>query len=261
MGLEILITNDDGYASRGIAALTEIASRYGNVTVLAPLEGQSGKSVALTLNKPLYLKKNFTTTSSNGTSISEYTLNGTPADCVKMALNTIFPQKKPDLILSGINHGSNAALASLYSGTLGACIEGTLAGIQSLGFSLEAHGEDADLASVEQYLPKIIESYIQNPAPKGIYLNINFPDTPIDQIMGIKLAAQGQRGWIKEFTLHNDNENGDYYLMSGEYFDNDNSQISDHKLLNEGYITIVPHKTNNTDYDQIANLTKLWNLE
>ena len=151
MGLEILVTNDDGFFSKGINTLAELLSSYGNITVIAPKEGQSGKSVALTLENTLRVHSISKKETDNG-QIDIYSLNGTPADCVKMAMNKFFKNKRPDLLVSGINHGSNASAGAIYSGTLGACAEGTLYGIPSIGLSINSHNHDVDFSGVAFYL-------------------------------------------------------------------------------------------------------------
>ncbi|MEG0891746.1 MAG: 5'/3'-nucleotidase SurE [Bacteroidales bacterium] len=260
MGFEILITNDDGYTAKGVNVITKLLSQYGNVTVIAPKEGQSGMSTALSFDKPLRLYKISQSKGPTGNTINIYALNGTPADCVKMAMNKFFINKKPNLLVSGINHGSNASVGSVYSGTLGACIEGTIYGIPSIGLSLDAHISDADFTAVEQYLNIILKNYFRHPAKPGIYLNINFPSIPVREIKGIKIASQGKGMWINEFTERTDPRGENYYWMKGEFLDKETLATGDHILLKQGYITIVPHKVDNTDYTELANLSAAWQL-
>ena len=148
---EILITNDDGIVADGIHVLASIMRRYGNVTVVAPLHAQSGKSAALSLDTKLYLKQ-----IKNEPGYREYTFNGTPVDCIKIGINECWPEGRlPDLVVSGINHGANCSVASLYSGTLGACIEGTVYGIPSIGFSICTHAEHPDFSPITEYADTI----------------------------------------------------------------------------------------------------------
>lgn len=261
MGFEILITNDDGYTSKGINTLAHLASRYGNVTVVAPVNGQSGMSVALTLDRPLRLHKAAQQEVENGHTINIYTLTGTPADCVKMAMNQFYTEKKPDLLISGINHGSNASVASVYSGTLGACIEGTIYGIPSIGLSIDNHNPDADFSIVETHLDSILKNYLHNPPKPGIYLNINFPAIAAAEAKGIRFASQGRGMWIKEFTERTDPHGRNYYWMTGEFMDGEHTPVADHTLLRQGYITIVPHKVDNTDYEQLSELSAKWKFD
>ncbi len=259
MGLEILVTNDDGFYSKGINTLAELLSKYGNITVLAPKEGQSGKSVALTLENTIRIHHVDKKETDNG-HINIYSLTGTPADCVKMAMNRFFKKKKPDLLVSGINHGSNASAGAIYSGTLGACAEGTLYGIPSIGFSLDSHSHNPDFSGVEAYIEKIIDNCLKFPAKKGVYLNINFPDLPAEKIKGIRFATQGKGIWINEFEERTDPHGRDYYWMKGDFINQDTTETADHLLLQEGYITIVPHKVDSTDEAEIARLSEKWGL-
>lgn len=259
MSLEILVTNDDGFYSKGINTLAELLSKYGNITVLAPKEGQSGKSVALTLETTLRVNPVGVKETEKG-QINIYSLTGTPADCVKMAMNKFFQTKKPDLLVSGINHGSNASAAAIYSGTLGACAEGTLYGIPSIGISLDSHSHDADFSGIEANIYKILDNYLKYPAKEGTYLNINFPDLSPDKIKGIKFATQGKGIWINEFEERIDPHGRDYYWMKGDFLNQDSSKTADHLLLEEGYITIVPHKVDSTDMDEIKRLGSQWSL-
>lgn len=260
MTLEILITNDDGYAAKGINTVAELLSEYGNVTVVAPKEGQSGMSAALTLSKPLRLYPRGEKNGRNGNTIRLFALDGTPADCVKMAMNQFYRHQKPHLLVSGINHGSNASVGSLYSGTLGGCIEGTLYGIPSIGLSLDSHLPNADFSVVEQHLNVILKNYLAHPPQPGTYLNINFPSLPGGEVKGIRLASQGKGMWIKEFNERTDPRGMTYYWMSGEFLDKETSSNGDHKLLEQGYITIVPHKIDTTDYTQMEALSTHWNF-
>lgn len=254
--LSILITNDDGVKSKGISALIEMMKPYGDITVVAPFEAMSGMSAALTIGKPLRLTE---LKSEEGLKI--YACSGTPADCVKMAMNQLFASKSPDLLVSGINHGSNASIASLYSGTLGAAAEGTVYGIPSIGFSLCTHHRDADFSASLHFGKIIIDSYLKNPANPHILLNVNIPNKPIEAIKGIKFCHQGKGQWIKEFEERTDPYGFHYYWMTGEFFNLEpNNKESDHNLVEDGYISIVPHKIDNTDYSEVDRLSKLWKI-
>lgn len=258
--LQILVTNDDGYNTKGINILAEILTSYGNVTILAPKDPQSGKSTSLTLDAPLRLTEISKKKSANGNIINIWALTGTPTDCVKMAMNTIFKETLPNILVSGINHGSNASVASVYSGTLGATAEGTIYGIPSIGLSIDNHDHNADLSAIVKYAPQILDKFIASPPVKGDYLNVNFPSIAIEKIKGIRFAAQGNGMWVNEFTKYKDPSGRDYYWMSGEFKDNEEREIGDHKLLKEGYITIVPHKVDTTDYAEMKELQGKWNI-
>ena len=259
MALEILITNDDGYTSNGIAHIANILSKHGNITILAPKEGQSGMSAALSLGRPLRLEHISTETSKYNTSVRRYSLNGTPADCIKMAMNEIYLESKPDYIISGINHGSNTSVASVYSGTLGACAEGTIYGIPSLGLSIDSHNVEVDLSIVEHYFPIIFNNFIKTPPQKGTYLNINFPDLPINEVKGIKFTPQGAGMWVEEFNKRMDPYGKEYYWMTGKFINKESDDsIGDFNLVNKGYITIVPLMVNNTNYIELNKLSDSW---
>ena len=252
----ILITNDDGVKSRGIGVLIDMMRSYGDITVVAPFEAQSGMSAALTIGKPLRLTE---LKIEDGLKI--YACSGTPADCVKMAISQLFPEKLPDLLVSGINHGSNASIASLYSGTLGAASEGTVYGIPSIGFSLCSHDANADFEASAYFGKIILDRYLKNPALPDIFLNINIPNIPKEDIVGIVFAHQGKGQWIKEFERRKDPYGFDYYWMTGEFFNQEpENENSDHNLLHRNYITIVPHRIDTTDYEEINRLSSLWQL-
>ncbi len=253
---KILVTNDDGVKARGIKILTEMARAFGEVVVVAPFEAQSGMYTALTIGKPLRL-----TQLKNGDGIQIYACSGTPADCIKMAMNQIFTNELPHLLLSGINHGANYSIASLYSGTLGAAAEGTIYGIPSMGFSLASHDLDASFDSVVHYGKKLIEQFIATPPAPNSYLNVNFPPVAIEEVKGIKFTHQGRGQWTKEFQERQDPYGYNYFWMKGEFVDlEEKSDIGDHNLVDNGYISIVPHKIDNTDYEELERLSKEWEI-
>lgn len=254
---EILITNDDGIEAEGIHVLAGIMAGYGNVTVVAPLHPQSGRSAALSLDTPLYLEQ-----IKDGPGMREYTFNGTPVDCVKIGINECYPEGElPDLVVSGINHGSNCSVAALYSGTLGACIEGTVYDIPSIGFSINTHTEHPDFSPVTKYAGVILDKFLQNPPEKGIYLNVNFPAIPADEVKGIRMARRGYGRWVKEFDTHYDENGRKYFLMAG-HFENleKDGTIGDHWIVHDKYISIVPHRVDTTDYSELERLRKVWEL-
>lgn len=259
--LKILVTNDDGYRAKGINVIKKLLSAYGDVTVIAPYEPQSGKSTSLTLDRPLRLEHLEKSEGVNGNCIDTYTLTGTPADCVKMAMNTFFSlDNKPDILVSGINHGSNASVASLYSGTLGAAAEATVYGIPAIGLSIDTHNPNADFAPVEHYLETIISKFMKFPPRSGVYLNINFPDIPVEEIKGIRFAKQGNGIWINEYEKRTDPHGKPYYWMCGEFMDTDSSETGDHHVVENKYISIVPHMIDTTDYNEMKRMSNDWNL-
>lgn len=252
---EILISNDDGINAKGVNLLGEIMRKYGNVTIVAPLHPQSGKSAALSLGANLYLEKTY-----EDEGLRKFTFNGTPVDCIKAGINECYDGIRPDIIVSGINHGSNCSVASLYSGTLGACIEGTVYGIPSMGFSLNTHNEDPDFGPVLKFADEIIKNFIAAPPKKGVYLNVNFPAIPADEVKGIRMARRGYGMWVEEFDKTTDENGVPCYVMAGHFHNLEDNQIGDHLLVKDKYISIVPHKLDNTDYDEINRLSEAWGL-
>lgn len=251
----ILVTNDDSVNSKGIKVLTQLMRDWGNVTVIAPKFPQSGKSMAITMDRPLRLELLH-----HEDGLTIYTLDGTPVDCVKMAMHRCYLDTPPDLIVSGINHGSNASIASIYSGTLGATAEGTIYGIPSIGFSIVDHDKDADFSAAEKYIPVIMEEFLEKiNLPSGTYLNINFPKLPAEQIKGIRLGHQGDGRWVREFTDRVDPFGREYFWMTGEFInmESDPDTEGDHVLNHNGYISVVPHKLDNTDYRALEEFRKV----
>lgn len=254
--MEILITNDDGYQAKGIKVLAGIMSQYGNVTVIAPKSHQSGTSMALSLGGVRIDYRKLTPAEADSTDGEWSWIDGTPATCVKFALNTMFMDRHPDVIVSGINHGSNASTASCYSGTLGAAQEGTVNGIPSIGISLDSLDKDADFSAVERYFPIIYEKLMADyPKRRGIYYNVNFPALPAEQIKGIRVGRMGFGRWVREFEKKEGDELQSSWVMIGEYMDDPNNpERADHHLLEQGYISIVAHQLDNTDDIETSRL-------
>lgn len=266
---EILLTNDDGFRARGIRVLAQLLRGYGNVTVVAPFEPQSGRSVALTLDRPLMIDRPLSEAAGDGLgSLRLYTLTGTPADCTKMGVNLLLHEGlEPGLLVSGINHGSNASAASVYSGTLGAAIEGTVYGIPSVGLSIDTHAEDPDFSGVLQYAPRILDRVLEDGLPPQVYLNVNFPGIPAEAVRGIRLARQGAGRWVREFDHRTTLRGRHYFWMVGEFEDLENGDTTgtafpaDHQLLDAGYVTVVPHRVDTTDRAALEQLREKWHFE
>ena len=267
--MNILITNDDGYNSKGIKVLVDIMKKYGDVTVIAPKRHQSGMSMAVSLGFKQIAHKNL--------GDGWHYVDATPASCVKFGLNTMFLERFPDVVVSGINHGSNAATASCYSGTLGAAEEAALNGIPAIGVSLDTLHPDADFSGVERYFGEIFESLMNEwPSKHGVYYNVNFPDIPADEIRGVRVGSQGMGRWIKEFkewdmshyanygitpemlgqSSHPVTEEGeDLYMMVGEFLDDPrNPDDADHRLVADGYVSVVAHNVDCTDYQELERM-------
>ena len=267
--MRILITNDDGYQAKGIKVLAEIMKQFGEVTVIAPKTHQSGMSMAVSLGFKQIAHKDL----GNGW----HYVDATPASCVKFGLNILFEGNYPDVVVSGINHGSNAATASCYSGTLGAAAEGALNGIPAIGVSLDSLHPDADFSGVSRYFGEIFDKLMKGYSDKkGVYYNVNFPDIPADEIKGVKVGCQGMGRWIKEFKEwdvehyakygltpemlgQSSNpvleEGEDLYMMVGDFLDDpSNPDTADHRLVANGFISVVAHNIDCTDYQETERL-------
>ncbi|MDR2584871.1 MAG: 5'/3'-nucleotidase SurE [Prevotellaceae bacterium] len=253
--IHIFVTNDDGISAKGLAALTEMVRPFGALTVVAPKEPQSGMSGAMTIGTPLRLYEH-----SREEGLERYVCTGTPVDCVKIGLSQFFSEQKPDLLVSGINHGANTSAAVFYSGTLGATGEGILYGVPSIGFSLSTpHNPDANFDSCIVYGRKILEQYLIHPPSPDVFINVNFPDIPNDQIKGIRFARQGKGAWIKEFEKRRDPHGYDYYWLTGEFRNDEPEALdADHNLVNLGYVSIVPHQFDTTCYPEVERLGNVW---
>lgn len=249
--MNILITNDDGYQFQGIKVLAEIMKPFGNITVLAPEEHQSGMAMAVSLGRDNISYKE---TESPVEGVKWGYLSATPATCVKFALN--YADEYPDVVLSGINHGSNAAVASCYSGTLGAAQEAVINGIPGIGVSLDTLSREADFGCVEAYFPDIFRKLAASfSSGRNVFYNVNFPNVPANQIKGIRITSMGLCRWVKEFKM---NPDGTYH-MKGEIEDcSSNAPGADHHVLREGYITITPHRLDNTDYGELDRLKTIF---
>ena len=250
----ILISNDDGVYAKGLEALIKVARPFGDIMVVASERAESGMSHAITIKHPLRLTK---IKEEEGLQI--FSINGTPVDSIKMALNQLV-DRKPDLVLSGINHGSNASISVIYSGTLGAAREGCLNGIPSLGFSLLNHDKDADFSMVSHFLPQIIKEALERGIAEQTFLNINFPDVSVGDIKGIKVCRQTKGVWKEEYEKRIDPHKGDYYWLTGAFKNFEPEQEdTDEWALEHNYISIVPTQIDATSYLELENI-KNWNL-
>ncbi len=243
----ILIGNDDGYRAKGINTLIEIASQYGDVVAVAPIEHQSGKSSAITVDVPLRINL---VSESNGVKV--YSVNGTPVDCIKLAFDCGVLDRTPDLVLSGINHGYNAGNSVIYSGTMGVVFEGSFRGIPSVGFSAGDYSPDADFSSCVPLIRATIEQVLCKGLPEDVCLNINFPKC--DEILGIKTVKAAKGYWKEEFEKRIDPHGRPYYWLTGQYFNSEpDNPETDHYWLARGYATVVPCRADQTAYDQLKH--------
>lgn len=248
----IFVTNDDGVQAAGIAALIRLATEFGDVIAVAPDESYSGMSHAITMHHPLFVS---TVTCEPGLEV--YSCTGTPVDCVKIGFDEILKERIPDLVLSGINHGSNANISVIYSGTMGAATEAALYGIPSIGFSLTDHSPAADFTASVHYARKIIAQVLAMPTEQlaGLCLNVNIPDIPLADIKGIKVCRQTKGNWREDFVHRTDPHNRDYYWMSGKFYNFEHeAEDSDEWALTHGYVAVVPVKMDLTDYTRLDTL-------
>lgn len=247
----ILITNDDGIASKGILHLARIASALGDVVVVAPDAPQSGKSSAITVNTPLYV-----TPHAPVGDIKMFSTSGTPVDCVKLAMFAVL-DRKPDLLLSGINHGSNAGVNNIYSGTMGATMEGCTIGIPSIGYSLLSHSADADFDPLDQFISDITARVLSHGLPEGVCLNVNFPTdcTPL----GVKTVRAAKSHWTEEYATYATPHGTPYYWLTGKLLNEEpDNPETDEYWLKRQYGTIVPIRPDQSATDEVETLRKIF---
>lgn len=249
----VFVTNDDSYTAKGFAAAIEIAKKFGKVIAIAPDTVQSGKSQAITIYDSLRLK-----TISQSEDVTIYSLNGTPVDCVKFALDFFLKDKKIDLTISGINHGTNSATNVLYSGTMGAAIESAFYGIPSVGLSNLNDAADADFSTCIEWGTKIIETILAENVPQPVCLNVNIPALQSDQIKGIKVCRQTKGFWLDTFHERIDPYGRKYYWITGGFSNHEpEAQDTDEWALRNGYIAVVPVQVDLTAYDKMQSLAKV----
>ncbi|MFS8563436.1 MAG: 5'/3'-nucleotidase SurE [Rhabdochlamydiaceae bacterium] len=241
---KILITNDDGIFSMGLKCLWQALVEYADLFIIAPGSDQSGSGLGFTLRVPLQIDK-----VKWEQNTPAWKVNGTPVDCVKLGLSVIL-KEKPDLVVSGINHASNAGRTVLYSGTVGGAIEGVLRNIPSIAFSFEDI-DAPDYSQAQKYIHPIVQHVLEHPLPKGTLLNVNFPYTSTD-FKGIKLARQGRSYWIDTPHERIHPEGTPYFWLGGKWDEQEEHPESDVALLKEGYITVVPiHVDELTDHEHL----------
>jgi 5'-nucleotidase len=249
----ILITNDDGITAKGIAQLVKSMQKIGDILVVAPDKPQSGMGHAITIHHPLRLSK-----SNQFAGVEAYTCSGTPVDCVKLGIYEII-KRRPDLLVSGINHGSNAATNVLYSGTMSAAVEGAIEGIPSIGFSLLDHSSDADFKAAGYYASQIAAASLANNLQKGVCLNVNIPKGKLEELKGAKICRQGRAFWEDSFDKRTDPFGGDYYWLTGNFSSTDKGEDTDMWALDHGYVSVVPTQFDMTAHHLISQLNE-WDL-
>lgn len=229
----ILVVNDDGVTAPGIRNLIEAVKTLGNVVVVAPDGPQSGMGHAITIGKPLRFDRVHLYEG-----VEMYKCSGTPVDCVKLAVNKIFKGKKPDLCVSGINHGLNNSINVIYSGTMSAAVEGAIEAIPSIGFSLDDFSEEADFSHCLKFVTSIARQVLLHGLPQATLLNVNFPRGP--QIKGIKICRQANAKWAEEFDERKDPYGRPYYWLTGVFQNNDKGEDTDVWALDNGFVSVVP---------------------
>ncbi len=249
----IFLTNDDGYSSRGMDALIAVARGFGRVVVLAPEGPQSGMSQAFTMNRPLFLRK---VREEEGLQV--YAFSGTPVDCVKMAFDYLLVGQQVDLVISGINHGSNSAVNVLYSGTMGAAIEGSFYHCPSLGISVDDHSPDADFEGAMKYGEEIIRAILEHDLPMPLCLNVNLPAIPVGELRGIRVCRQTGGYWREHFVRHEDPRGREYFWLTGEYVNSEpEAEDTDEWAVKHGYVAVVPVQVDMTDHARLPELKRL----
>ncbi len=231
----ILVTNDDGITAPGIRTLISVMNELGDVIVVAPDSPQSGMGHAITLDSTIYCDA---ITIDEGPQL-EYRCSGTPADCVKMAISEIL-NKKPDLCVSGVNHGSNSSINVIYSGTMSAAVEAGIEGIPAIGFSLLDYSWNAKFDHLKAAIKKIAENVLERGLPDGVVLNVNFPKVESKKFKGIKICRQARANWVEEFDKRVNPQGKEYYWLTGKFINLDNGEDTDLWSLKNGYIAIVP---------------------
>lgn len=252
----ILVTNDDGIVAPGIRALVEVAAELGEVVVVAPDSPQSGKGHAITIHDPLRLKK-----VKVFSGIEAWECSGTPVDCVKLAKHVVLKDRQIDLCVSGINHGSNASINILYSGTMSAAMEAALESIRSIGFSLLDFSFDADFEPSKPWVRRAMQFMLDRPFHHGQLLNVNIPKLPAESIKGLRLCRQADARWVEKFVEGRDPSGHPYYWLTGDFVNSDHGEDTDVWALENGYVSVVPSMHDLTNYAALTDLAGLANIK
>ena len=252
----ILVSNDDGITSKGILTLINVMQQIGDVLVVAPNSPQSGMGHAITVGETLRLKESFLFDG-----VKAYECSGTPADCVKMARHFVLKDKiQPDVVVSGVNHGSNTSISVLYSGTMSAAIEGAIEGTPAIGFSLCDYSHDADFSHTEEYIKKITLQVLSKSLPKGVALNVNFPPKQNDSLKGIRICRQANAKWVEEFVQRLDPNGRSYFWMTGNFVNFDKGEDNDEWAIANNFVSVVPCQFDLTAHQAISVLNEDWDI-
>ncbi|MEI6683792.1 MAG: 5'/3'-nucleotidase SurE [Bacteroidota bacterium] len=238
----ILITNDDGVRAPGIRALIQYCKPFGKLVVVAPDRPQSGTAHAVTIAHPLRLELIV-----KEDDYEEYSCTGTPADCVKLAFKIVM-KRRPDFLFSGINHGNNASINILYSGTMAAVLEGAMAGVPSVGFSLDSYSPHADFGAAGKFIRTIVASVVDKGLPIGVCLNVNIPAVPEGDIRGIRVCRQAEGTWQEDFDEREDPHGREYYWMKGDFVKIEHTEDTDQWAMENNYLAVVPAQFDFTAY-------------
>lgn len=252
----ILVSNDDGITSNGIRKLVNLMSRLGDVIVVAPDSPQSGMGHAITVGDTLRLTEN----KLFGDHLPAYECSGTPADCVKLAKHHLLKNRKIDLVVSGINHGSNTSISVLYSGTMSAAIEAAIEGTPAIGFSLCDYHPDAKMDHVDEHILKIAGETLKKGIPKGIALNVNIPAYQSQNIKGIKVCRQANARWEEDFDQRVDPHGRTYFWMVGNFVNHDKGEDNDEWAIANNYVSLVPCQFDLTGHHAISILNDEWDV-
>lgn len=246
----ILISNDDGFYSKGISELIKFLRPLGELVVMAPDSARSGYSSAMTTNSPVHYQL-----VRRDVGLTIYKCSGTPTDCIKLAMHSIL-DRKPDLVIGGINHGDNSAVNVHYSGTMGVVIEGALKGVPSIGFSITTHDVDANFDACGSYIKEITRMVLEKGLPPLTCLNVNFPTTPT--FKGVRICEQAKGQWVNEWEALTHKNNSNYFWLTGNFEDSEpDNEKNDHWALANGYVAITPVTVDVTAYPLIDEL-KTW---
>ena len=253
----ILVSNDDGITSKGIRTLVNVMKQLGDVLVVAPDSPQSGKGHAITVGETLRLTESFIFEG-----VKAYECSGTPADCVKMARHFVLKNEivQPDVVVSGVNHGSNTSISVLYSGTMSAAIEGAIEGTPAIGFSLCDFSQDADFSHTEEYIYKITKQVLDKGLPKGVALNVNFPPKRIEELKGIRICRQANAKWVEDFVERLDPNGRKYYWMTGNFVNFDKGEDNDEWAIANNFVSVVPCQFDLTAYSALPVLNEDWEI-
>lgn len=246
----ILVSNDDGVSAKGINELIRFLRPLGDLVVMAPDSARSGSGSALTVNAPVHYRLVH-----QEEGLTVYQCSGTPTDCVKLARNAVL-SREPDLVVAGINHGDNSAVNVHYSGTMGVVIEGCLNGVPSIGFSLDSHDPEADFTPCEPFVQEIVRKVLDAGLPPLTCLNVNMPAVP--KIRGVRVCAQAQGNWVREWECCPRADGTPYYWLTGEFVNHDpEDDTRDHWAIRQGYIAVTPTTVDMTAYDAMRRIGDL----